>query len=65
VITLLITWLIMADDGVSFAARRFHKQILLSVDVAPGLMSMGNGSSLPLYLEEAVLQTLKELENQT
>jgi hypothetical protein len=40
-------------------ARRFGKQIFLSVDI-PG--SMGDHSGMPVEVEKALVETLRELE---
>lgn len=44
------------------AARRFRKQIFLSVDVPPSFMTLGDGPKLTLAVEKAVVQALDELE---
>ncbi|KAL4248348.1 hypothetical protein ABKN59_008075 [Abortiporus biennis] len=43
-------------------AKRFKKQIFLSVDVPPSFVTMGEGSKLMFAVEKAVVDTLKELE---
>ncbi|PCH43615.1 hypothetical protein WOLCODRAFT_26060 [Wolfiporia cocos MD-104 SS10] len=43
-------------------ARRFGKQIFLSIDVSPSFNPMGQGSKLLLAIEKAVVDTLKEME---
>ena len=43
-------------------ARRFKKQIFLSVDIAPSFMSLGDGPRLLLAVEKAVVDHLKSLE---
>lgn len=43
-------------------ARRFKKQIFLSIDVPPAFNSMGQGSRLVLEVERALVSILKEDE---
>ncbi|KAH9935531.1 uncharacterized protein B0H18DRAFT_976134 [Fomitopsis serialis] len=43
-------------------ARRFKKQIFLSIDLPPVFDSMGQGQKLVLAVERAVVETLRELE---
>ncbi|KAH9839478.1 uncharacterized protein C8Q71DRAFT_749653 [Rhodofomes roseus] len=43
-------------------ARRFKKQIFLSIDLPPGFDSMGQGQKLILAVEKAVVETLREVE---
>ncbi|EPT04998.1 hypothetical protein FOMPIDRAFT_1021721 [Fomitopsis schrenkii] len=43
-------------------ARRFQKQIFLSIDLPPGFDSMGQGQKLILAVERAVVETLKDME---
>ncbi|KAI0048261.1 hypothetical protein FA95DRAFT_1491159 [Auriscalpium vulgare] len=43
-------------------ARRFKKQIFLSVDVPPSLESMGQSPRILLEVEKALVQTLRQLE---
>ena len=45
-----------------FAARRFKKQIFLSIDIPPTFLSMGHGPKLAFEAEKRVVETLKELE---
>jgi len=45
-----------------FLARRFRKQIFLSVDVPPAFLSMGQGPKLLLEVEKGIVETLKEME---
>ena len=45
-----------------YAARRFRKQIFLSVDVPPSFLTMGQGSKLLLEVERGLVETLKEME---
>lgn len=49
-------------DGNALTARRFKKQIFLSVDVPPTFLSMGNGPRLLLEVERALVGRLKEYE---
>ena len=42
-------------------AKRFKKQIFLSVDIPPGFLSMGDGPLLLLAAEKAVVDGLKGL----
>ncbi|GJE95494.1 PAC4 domain-containing protein [Phanerochaete sordida] len=56
-----------SSSDVSFSmaqrlARRFRKQIFLSVDVPPSFMALGDGPRLVLAVEKAVVGTLKSLE---
>lgn len=44
------------------AARRFRKQIFLSVDVPPTLLTMGQGPKLLLEVERSLVESLKEME---
>ncbi|KAI0082059.1 hypothetical protein K474DRAFT_1688402 [Panus rudis PR-1116 ss-1] len=44
-------------------ARRFKKQIFLSVDVPPSFMAMGDGPKVLLAIERAVVEELKSLES--
>lgn len=46
----------------TFLARRFRKQIFLSVDVPPAFLSMGQGPKLLLEVEKGIVETLKEME---
>ncbi|KIJ49671.1 hypothetical protein M422DRAFT_205182 [Sphaerobolus stellatus SS14] len=43
-------------------ARKFKKQIFLSIDLPPAFTSMGEGSRLALELEKNALQILRKLE---
>lgn len=43
-------------------ARRFGKQIYLSLDLPPAFDSIGQGARLLLAVEKALLETLKEME---
>ncbi|KAI0930481.1 hypothetical protein AcW1_009150 [Taiwanofungus camphoratus] len=43
-------------------ARRFKKQIFLSIDLPPAFQSMGQGPNLIFAVEKAVVETLKEME---
>jgi len=43
-------------------ARRFRKQIFLSVDVPPNFLSMGQGPKLLLEMEKGIIETLKAKE---
>ncbi|GBE80682.1 hypothetical protein SCP_0304010 [Sparassis crispa] len=43
-------------------ARRFKKQIFLSVDIPPSFQTMGQGPQLILAVEKTMVETLKELE---
>ncbi|KZP18726.1 hypothetical protein FIBSPDRAFT_791626 [Athelia psychrophila] len=43
-------------------ARRFQKQIFLSVDVPPSFLSMGQGPKLAMEMERGIVATLKEKE---
>lgn len=45
-------------------ARRFKKQIFLSVDVLPVYLGMGQGPALLFEIEKGIVVRLKELENQ-
>jgi hypothetical protein len=44
-------------------ARRFRKQIFLSVDVPPTFLSISQGSKLLLEVEKGIVEILKEMEN--
>ena len=44
------------------AARRFDKQIFISLDLPPGFMTMGKGMGLTLEVEKYTVQILKNLE---
>lgn len=44
-------------------ARRFKKQIFLSVDVPPAFMALGDGPRLVLAVERAVVDALKSGED--
>lgn len=46
-------------------ARRFKKQIFLSVDVPAAFVTLGDGPKVVLAAERAVVQTLQELEART
>jgi proteasome assembly chaperone 4 len=46
-------------------ARRFRKQIFLSVDIPPAFLSMEQGSRLFFEVEKGAVETLKELEQAT
>ncbi|KII92826.1 hypothetical protein PLICRDRAFT_37620 [Plicaturopsis crispa FD-325 SS-3] len=57
-----------SDSAVSMAqrlARRFGKQVFLSVDVPPNFLSMGQGPKLLMEVEKGLVQTLKEMETKT
>ncbi|KAH9949600.1 hypothetical protein B0H21DRAFT_727593 [Amylocystis lapponica] len=57
-----------SDVALSMAqrlARRFKKQIFLSIDVPPSFLSMGQGAKLIFAVEKAVVDTLKAMEHQT
>ncbi|KAL5507417.1 hypothetical protein ACEPAH_6873 [Sanghuangporus vaninii] len=43
-------------------ARRFKRQIFLSIDIPPAFLSMGHGPKLAFEAEKRVVETLKELE---
>ncbi|EIN11884.1 hypothetical protein PUNSTDRAFT_37554, partial [Punctularia strigosozonata HHB-11173 SS5] len=43
-------------------ARRFKKQIFLSIDVPPAFLSMGQGPAVLLAMERSLVAALKELE---
>lgn len=45
------------------AARRFKKQIFLSIDVPPSLGSMGQEGKLLLAIERALVDNLKSHES--
>ncbi|KAI0697239.1 hypothetical protein BC835DRAFT_1270564 [Cytidiella melzeri] len=54
-----------SDVSLSMAqrlARRFKKQIFLSVDVPPAFMTPGDGPKLMLAVEKAAVQSLQALE---
>jgi len=51
-----------ASCTLSLPARRFRKQIFLSVDVPPTFLSMGQGSKLLLEVEKGIVEILKEME---
>ncbi|PAV18772.1 hypothetical protein PNOK_0561500 [Pyrrhoderma noxium] len=42
-------------------ARKFKKQIFLSVDLPPTFISMGYGPQLALEVEKRLVETLKEI----
>ena len=57
----------MSDGPVNEAkciiqAKRFKKQIFLSVNVPHSFLSMGNGQELLLEAERGIVVTLKEME---
>lgn len=57
--------LLVTTDNLYFfylAARRFKKQIFLSIDIPPTFLSMGHGPKLAFEAEKRVVETLKELE---
>ncbi|KAI0733148.1 hypothetical protein C8Q72DRAFT_814459 [Fomitopsis betulina] len=43
-------------------ARRFQKQIFLSIDLPPGFDSMGQGQKLILAVEKTLVETLIQME---
>ncbi|KAF9482169.1 hypothetical protein BDN70DRAFT_802087 [Pholiota conissans] len=43
-------------------AKRFQKQIFLSVDIPSGFLSLGQGPRLALEAEKGIVATLKEAE---
>lgn len=43
-------------------ARRFKKQIFLSLDIPPAFVSMGLASRIALEAERRIVETLKEYE---
>jgi proteasome assembly chaperone 4 len=45
-----------------YVARRFKKQIFLSLDLPPGFMTMGEGMRLTLEVEKRAVEILKNLE---
>ena len=49
----------------TYTARRFKKQIFLSVDVPAAFATLGDGPKVVLAAEKAVVQTLQELEART
>jgi len=54
-----------SDVSLSMAqrlARRFKKQIFLSVDVSPSFVSVSEGSRVLLAVEKAVVEALKDAE---
>ncbi|KZT10956.1 uncharacterized protein LAESUDRAFT_741287 [Laetiporus sulphureus 93-53] len=54
-----------SDAALSMAqrlARRFKKQIFLSIDLPPAFDSMGQGAKLIFAVEKAVVDMLKEME---
>lgn len=54
-----------SDVALSMAqrlARRFKKQIFLSIDMPQGFDSMGQGSRLVFAVEKALVETLREME---
>lgn len=46
----------------SWTARRFKKQVFLSIDLPPRFDSMGQGQKLLLAVEKAVVETLEDME---
>ncbi|KAF8973101.1 hypothetical protein BDZ97DRAFT_652432 [Flammula alnicola] len=46
-------------------AKRFQKQIFLSVDIPAGFVSLGQGQKLVLDAEKGIVATLKEIEEGT
>lgn len=44
-----------------FTAKRFKKQIFLSIDVPPSFQTLGQEAKLMLAMEKALVDTLKEL----
>lgn len=44
-------------------ARRFKKQIFLSIDVPPAFVALGDGPRLLLAVERAVVDALKGLDD--
>lgn len=50
------------DVALDIPARRYKKQIFLSVDVPPSFMTLGDGPKLTLAIEKAVVQSLDELD---
>ena len=48
--------------GITGVARRFKKQIFLSIDMPPTLGSMGQEGKLLLAIERAVVDTVKSHE---
>jgi proteasome assembly chaperone 4 len=64
-----VFWLLRCDAFFFFfftklAARRFKKQIFLSVDVPAAFTTLGDGPKLLLAVERAVMQAIQELETQ-
>ncbi|OCH92333.1 hypothetical protein OBBRIDRAFT_727043 [Obba rivulosa] len=54
-----------SDAALSMAqrlARRFKKQIFLSIDVPPSVQTLGEGAKLLLAVEKAAISALKEAE---
>jgi hypothetical protein len=47
---------------ISSTARRFKKQIFLSVDVPPAALALGQGPAVLLAMERRLVATLKEME---
>lgn len=45
------------------SARRFKKQIFLSVDVPPSFLGVNEGSRVLLAVEKAVVEGLKGMES--
>lgn len=46
-----------------YVARRFQKQIFLSVDIPAGFSSYGGGAKLVFEAEKGIVATLKEIES--
>lgn len=44
-------------------AKRFKKQIFLSVDLPAAVVGFGQGEALLLEIERGIIATLKELED--
>lgn len=61
-VRIYVAWMCRVTDSYAGVAKRFKKQIFLSVDIPPGFLSMGDGPLLVLAAEKAVVEGLKEAE---
>ncbi|KAI0342167.1 hypothetical protein BDW22DRAFT_1429651 [Trametopsis cervina] len=52
----------LGETSCRLLARRFQKQIFVSVDIPPSFMTLGDGSKLLVAAEKAVVQALQDIE---
>jgi proteasome assembly chaperone 4 len=53
------------EDGPLLTAKRFGKQMFLSVDIPSSFLTIGQGQRLLLEAEKGIVTTLSGMENKT